>query len=573
VIWQQQHPELGMETLKAIRKDIQVLADIRTNSLIITAPIESMALMEGLVKAVDLPPDAAKIRVFQLRNADAEQMIDMLEQLFERQTAGGSRGGSSGETERELVLAEGLASGGRQEIAFTADVRTNSVIAAGTPGYLDLVEELVLELDTQAIKPRVTLVYAPKNNTAQAIADSLSKFSDAEQQRLQEIGDAVSVSARQEREITVIPNEDANRILIDVDPRFKDTVMQVIQDLDEPPPQVVIQVLILEVTMDNELDLGVEFAFQDLQWSKAGPGDTTTFDYVGGTDLGAAGSGLGGFTFTISGADFNFLFRTLQNEGSLRVLSRPQITAMDNQEARIDIVDDVPYVSSTQTSSTGQISTGVSRADIGITLEVTPQINPDGFVRMEVRQEASQQTGSTVDVGQGVTSPVFFRREAETTITVRDNETVVLGGLITSTMDNREQKVPIIGDIPGLGMLFRNQNDQFRRTELLIVLTPHVVRTVDDMRRISVIERDRLETISQDVLQNELMQGLQKKDDELLSDEAFQAEPADPADREALEPREEEYGPLRPALRTRPEPVTDEDSYNVPVTMRSAARR
>jgi general secretion pathway protein D len=145
-------------------------------------------------------------------------------------------------------------------------------------------------------------------------------------------------------------------------------------------------VLIVEVTMDNSLELGVEFAFQDLQYAKAGPADTTTFDYVAGTDVGAAGSGLGGFTFTITGADFNFLFRTLQNEGNLNVLSRPQIVAMDNQKASIDVSNDVPYVTGTSTTTGGQITTSVGRSDIGIQLEVTPQINPDGFVRMEIKQ-------------------------------------------------------------------------------------------------------------------------------------------------------------------------------------------
>ncbi len=575
LFFQRQHPELGMETLRALRKDITVLADIRTNSLVVTAPPESMPLMESLVEAIDTPPDAARVRVFALRNADAEQMVELLQELFERETQ--STGGGTDESTRELTVTGLNAMGGRQEIAFTTDVRTNSVIAAGTPGYLDLVEEMILNLDTVPIKDRETFVYAPKNNTADAIAQSLREFSEAEQQRLQEIGDEVSTQVRQAREIVVIPNEEANRVLIDVDPRFKDTVMQVVSGLDEAPPQVVIQVLILEVTMDNELDLGVEFAFQDLQYSKAGPTDTTTFDYIGGTDLGAAGSGLGGFTFTITGADFNFLFRTLQNEGNLKVLSRPQITAMDNQEAMIDISDDVPYVSGTQTSSTGQISTSVSRANIGIVLEVTPQINPDGFVRMEISQEVSDRTGSTVDVGPGVTSPVFFQRRAETTIMVKDNETVVLGGLITSRVENREQKVPILGDIPGLGTLFRNQNDTSRRTELLLVLTPHVIRTVDDYRDISVAERDRLRLLSEDYVQDPLIEDLR-----LIGGPAVEPDyPPAPASEpnpeaetaEELVPDDEVYGPMRPAQRrAKPGPAFDPESYDVPVGLLSDAR-
>ncbi len=576
LIFQRQHPELGLETLKAIRTDIVVISDVRTNSLVVTAPPESMPLMESLVSAVDVPPQNAKIRVFRLRNADAEETAKMLDNLFQQKTTstGGRTGGGGAQPERELTVGEGLGGeGGRQMIVFTTDLRTNSVIAAGTPGYLDLAESMILDLDTVPIQPRITKVYAPRNIKAESLEPSIKSFSEAEQKRLQDIGKDVSIGVKQERQITAIANKDANRVILDVDPRFEDTVMNVVRELDQPPPQVLIQVLIIEVTMDNSLELGVEFAFQDLQFAKAGPTDTTTFDYVAGTDIGAAGSGLGGFTFTVTGADFNFLFRTLQNEGNLNVLSRPQIVAMDNQKASIDVSSDVPYVTGTSTTTGGQITTSVGRSDVGIQLEVTPQINPDGFVRMEIKQTVSDVTGSTVDVAPGVTAPVFFKREANTTVTVKDNETVVLGGLITSRVENREQKVPLAGDVPILGLLFRHQTDTSKRTELLLVLTPHVIRTIDDYHELSVIERDRLVVTPADVLTSPLMEHLQVTPEE----EKPQGEPAGrPGRLEApLPPSKEappeEYGPPRPNLR--PErPAAEPDSYDVPVSLRTSRR-
>ena len=579
LIFQRQHPELGLETLKAVRTDIVVIADVRTNSLVVTAPLESMPLMESLVTAVDVPPQNAKIRVFRLRNADAEEMVKMLEKLFEQKTTttGGGRAGGGAQPERELTIGEGLgAEGGRQMIAFTTDVRTNSVIAAGTPGYLDLAESMVLDLDTIPIQARKTIVFAPLNTKAESLEPTIKSFSDAEQKRLQDIGKEVSTGVKQERQITVIANKDANRLILDFDPRFEKTVMEVMHDLDQPPPQVLIQVLIIEVTMDNSLELGVEFAFQDLQFAKAGPTDTTTFDYVLGTDIGAAGSGLGGFTFTITGADFNFLFRTLQNEGSLNVLSRPQIVAMDNQKASIDVSSDVPYVTGTSTTTGGQMTTSVGRSDVGIQLEVTPQINPDGFVRMEIKQTVSDVTGSTVDVAPGVTAPIFFKREANTTVTVKDNETVVLGGLITSRTENREQKIPLVGDIPGLGLLFRHQSDESKRTELLLVLTPHVIRTIDDFHELSVQERDRLEITPADILTSPLIGGLQATPEELENRGAPTGEQP-PARREAPAPQnketpsEEKYGPPRPVLRPEGPPAAP-DSYDVPLSLRTGWR-
>lgn len=129
---------------------------------------------------------------------------------------------------------------------------------------------------------------------------------------------------------------------------------------------------------------------------------------------------------------------------------------------------------------------------------------------MEISQEVSDLTDSTVPVAPGVTSPIFFTREASTTITVRDNETVVLGGLIQSRQSNTETKVPLVGDIPGIGALFRSQSDTSTRRELLLVLTPRVIRSVEEFRRESILERDRLEIPDEEMMSNPLLQGLQR---------------------------------------------------------------
>lgn len=568
LLYQNQHPEIGPETFRAMRSDINVIADLRTNSLVVIAPADSMPLMESLVNAVDVPPDAAKIRVFPLQNSDAQEMVRTLEGLFGTSTTGRGTGGGTGggttstgtldEGERRLTLDGAGGSEGREALSFTTDTRTNSVIAAGTKGYLDLVEELILQLDTQPIRERKTYVYSPRYNTAQSLATSLKEFNDTEQQRLEQLSEEISSQRRRERDITAIANEESNTVVLSYDPRFEKDVLDVVKELDQPPPQVMIQVLILEVTLENSLELGVEFAWQDLQFTKAGPNDTTTFDYVGGTDIGAAGAGLGGFTFTITGADFNFLLRTLQSERKLNVLSRPQIVAMNNQEALIKIVNNVPYAAGTASTIGGSLQTQVQREDVGIELTVTPQINPDGFVRMEINQKVSDLTGSNVDVGPGVTAPIFFEREADTVVTVKDNETVVLGGLITTRDEQRETKVPIFGDIPGLGLLFRNQIDSSNRTELLIILTPRIVRTVEDYRSLSFEERDRTGQVPREVLSNPLMQGLQLRPD---------AAPLDtydiPLDNGASP--DDMYGPF-PSSGESEESRAERESYDVPIS-------
>jgi type II secretion system protein D len=568
LIYQRQHPELGTETLRALRSSVTVIDDVRTNSLYILAPPESMPLMESLVAAVDIPPDAAKVRVFALRNSTAEEMVRTLEALFSGQSVqrpGGTGTGAGAQQERVLTLGEGLAEGGRQQLTFTTDARTNSVIAAGTRGYLDLVEELILQLDSQPIEERKTLVYEPRNTLPQAIQEAIRGYNEAEQQILSELREEISVSRRLERQILAVSSEDAKKVILSYDPRREADVLDLVRELDQPPPQVMIQVLIIEVGLDNSLELGVEFAYQDLQFTKAGPNDTTTFDYVVGTDIGAGGSGLGGFTFTISGKDFSFLLRALQSEGHLTVLSRPQIIAMDNQQAVIDISNDVPYVTGTSTTTGGQITTQVNREKVGIRLEVTPQINPDGYVRMEITQEVSDLTDSTVPVAPGVNAPIFFTRELSTVVTVRDNETVVLGGLITSRDSTNENKIPLVGDIPILGRLFTFTSNQTTRRELLLVLTPRVVRTVEDYRELSIQERDRTGMIPRDVVTHPLMNGLRVQPEDLPAEQTGRELGPFPAEDQAYPngPAGDEYGP-QPA---RPTPVED-SSYDVPITRR-----
>jgi type II secretory pathway component GspD/PulD (secretin) len=178
----------------------------------------------------------------------------------------------------------------------------------------------------------------------------------------------------------------------------------------------------------------------------------------------------------------------------------------------------------------------------------------------------SDITGSTVDVGQGVTAPIFFKREADTTVTVKDNETVVLGGLITSRDELIEQKIPIVGDLPLLGLLFRNHTHTNTRTELLLVLTPRIVRTIEDYREVSIQERDRTGTIPPEIQSSPLMQGLQVKPEDLQPATSDKELGPFPAPASAPAPMEEEYGPT-PGEKPESNPP---DSYDVPVSARIA---
>jgi len=162
-------------------------------------------------------------------------------------------------------------------------------------------------------------------------------------------------------------------------------------------------------------------------------------------------------------------------QGRLQLLSNPSITVANNEDGRIQVGQEVRLPDSVATFDTGTQSSSVTPQDIGIILEVRPTINPDGFVRMQVRPTISRLSEQTTEISETFRSPIIIKREANTTVTVKDGETVVLGGLIEENSERRDMKVPVLGDIPILGGLFRSETEKRSRTELLIVLTPHVV--------------------------------------------------------------------------------------------------
>jgi general secretion pathway protein D len=333
--------------------------------------------------------------------------------------------------------------------------------------------------------------------------------------------------------------------------------MDMITQLDRPEPQVLIRVLIAEVILSDDIELGFEIAGQDLNFSDSailgsnGVVVGNDFDWVAGTDLGAAGLGLGGFNFTVTGEDFAFLFHAMQQNSKLETLSRPILLVRNGEEGNITIADQVPIVESSRLSDTGQTQSSIGREDVGIVLTTTPHISPDGYVTIELKQEISSISGENIQLTEGVSSPVFSTREIDTNVTVRDGETVVIGGLIEHRKSEGENKVPILGDLPGIGPLFRSTSVSDDRKELLVVMTVDVLRTDEDMRRMSEHERETYE-LSPWIRQNPLMEGLRilPSEDRLGPVDEDSPQPIKPPprvrpdERDLYGPKPRTYGPV-----------------------------
>lgn len=508
---------------KLLRQDVRFTPDARTNSIFVYAPEKSIDALESMIRNIDqIRPTVNEIRMFELWNSNAQSVVEMLRDLYEQDT-GGQQGESDIRTQFQVMgfpIEGGIPALAGQSLRFVADERTNTVVAAGAPIDLQMIEGLVRTLDSVERNERVDQVYRPNTLKPDELSTALTDFLQQEEEAYPQDEGTTSSYQLAEKKVSIVSiggdtEEDrGSGLMIGSSPRKAPQILDLIQQLDRPEPQVRISVLVAEVILDDRLELGIEFAAQDLEFSETavlGPngtviGDNDAFDSVAGTDIGAVGPG--GFSFTITGEDFNFLLRALQTESRLEVLSRPTIVVENNRVGNIDIGDKIPIPKSSNLSDTSaRTQTSFDYEDVGIKLNVTPHITPDNFVRMDVIAEISQLSNQTITLTEGLTAPVINQRKLESSVTVKDGETVVLGGLITSSQEHGENKVPVFGDLPWVGVLFRSTREVSRRTELLTILTVEVLRTPEDYRDASEIERDMGES-SDWVKSHRLMEGL-----------------------------------------------------------------
>ena len=187
--------------------------------------------------------------------------------------------------------------------------------------------------------------------------------------------------------------------------------------------------------------------------------------------------------------DLDVTLRALEIQGKLNILSRPYILTSNNQTATITVGEEVPFIRNTTYTETGQTRNTVEYEDIGIILEVTPSINPEGLVIMDVKPEISTTTATTVPISETVDAPVFAKRSAESRVAIRDGQTIVIGGLVQDKETETIKKIPLLGDIPLLGLLFQRREMEKQKTELLIFLTPHVA--MKDMELNKITDREK----------------------------------------------------------------------------------
>ena len=288
------------------------------------------------------------------------------------------------------------------------------------------------------------------------------------------------------RGLAVITDERRNALIFVGTADAYRGVLPLLQELDKPPRQVLIEATIAEVTLDKSTQFGIEAGFTNVDRSGKVTGILST---IGG--LGVGGAGLVYTLMNAAGA-VRLKLNALASEGKARVLSSPRLLAMDNEEARIQIGDQVAILSqevgnaiATTGSSTGLLRS-FSYVDTGVILDVTPTINEGGMVQLKLHQEVSTPGASANN------TPPISKRSVDTVVMAKSGQTILIGGLISHSKTVNRTKVPILGDIPILGHLFSNDTITDRATELIVLITPHIISGPDDAKYLTRAFQDQL---------------------------------------------------------------------------------
>ncbi len=508
------------------------------NSLVITDYADNMRRLGRIIAALDVP-NASDIEVIPLSHSIATDMVPLVTRLMEGGSAGAAAGGAPGTLDvsfRTTLLAE---------------PRSNAIILrAANPARSQLVRTLIAKLDRPPIENgngaagNIYVVYL-KNADAVRLATSLraamasasgagaagaaGTAGNMAQQGTTTAAATQTLNGQQGSTAAATPVNNANQPStggqIQADPSTNSLIISapepqyrqlraVIDKLDSRRAQVMIESLIVEVNADRAAEFGIQWQSALGNSSNRNVGVIGTNSSLGGANIIDLAVGLAtGNTATRPSTGFNFgighkygdqyvlgfLARFLEGNGEGNVLSTPNLLTLDNEEAKIVVGQNVPFVTG-QYTNTGSLTASVNpfqtieRKDVGLTLRVRPQISETGTVRLAIFQEVSSVVASTVNNPNG---PTTSKRSIESNVLVDDGNIIVLGGLLSDEYSSNNEKVPLLGDVPLVGNLFKNEVRSRRKTNLMVFLRPVVIRDALSGDAVTADRYDALRALQQ----------------------------------------------------------------------------
>ncbi|WP_427025770.1 type II secretion system secretin GspD [Aureimonas ureilytica] len=488
--------------LKPIAPNGIVRADPARNILVLTGTAEQIRTMRETIGLFD---------VDWMRNQSAA--------IFPL-TGGGDPNAIAKQLEAVYGGAEGPAQG---TVRFVPSRELNSILViAANRRQLDRARDYILKFDFVASESgQRTFVYKVENRPAKelativqgmlsgiegsGVASGLTALRSSvgmgeTDLRGGEAGDAPSdaasgIAASQTPafgagKMTVVADEPNNALIIVATKPQYDRLLPILASSDRMANQVLIEAVIAEVTLNDQLKFGLRWFFEH-----GGGGKLKLSDAVSG----AVSALAPGFSYMLAKADFQLVINALASVTNVKVISSPTLTVLDNRTARLQIGDQVPIVTQTATATSASIDAPivnrVEMKDTGVILSVTPRINSNGHVLLNIEQEVSDVVRTT---SSGIDSPTIRQRKVSTTVSVDDGQSIALGGLVQDSREKGNDKVPVLGDVPVLGAAFRNRSDVKKRTELVIFIRPRVMRNGTEAEAITREFRDGLARLGLD---------------------------------------------------------------------------
>jgi len=443
------------------------------NALIISDHVNNIQRIKRIVGELDSPSNY-ELEVVQLKEAWVGDMVKLLEELAPAELSKGPKTAN--------------------KFSVVADERSNRLILKGDENFRDKMRELIVKLDQPAALSGTTKVINLRHADAEKLAELLKGI----------MGDiapakgAEGSTAPGSGKVSIFPDDGLNALVVRAEPSMMKDIETIVEQLDIRRAQVLIEAVIVEISDGLSRQLGVQLAGGDIS-GKSGPAAATNFTNVGisasavikaiasqskdvslGGDIGVVGIG----DASDSGG-WGVLIQALATSGQTNILSTPSIITMDNQQSEIVVGQNVPFrtgETSTGTDGTTNPFTTIERQDVGLTLRVTPSISDGDLVRLEIEQESSSIAASNENASDLITN----KREIKTSVLADNAETIVLGGLISETSRTGENKVPLLGDIPVLGFLFRSTTHTKDKQNLLIFLRPTILRDKEQAKTVSL---------------------------------------------------------------------------------------
>ncbi len=486
------------------------------NMLIISDRSANVKRMTQIIERMDQTGDA-EIEVVSLENASAAEIV--------RVVTGLNLGAEAKKTDPSA-----------QGVAVIADERTNSVLISGDKSERLRVRSIITHLDTPVEQAGGTQVVYLRY----AKAEDLSKILEGYAEQVQ-VGEGAATAAKAAAAggassaagggsfpgVRILPDPDTNALVITAPPKTMRAIKSVIEQLDIRRAQVLVEAIIAEVSINKQRELGIDFAVFDnediaaaglLSLDPAAVATAVATDNPAG--LLRSGLNLAGGYAEEDGTQFAFLLRALAGDGNTNILSTPTLITLDNEEAEIKVGQEVPFLTGSFTN-TGSGTPGavnpfqtIERRDVGLTLKITPQINEGDTVQLKIEQETSSIAagGTGANAAQDL---ITNKRTISTAVLVESGATLVLGGLIDDQVTENETKIPLLGDIPILGNLFKSQTVSNDKQNLMVFIRPVILRSNAQAdyytrRKYDFIRNKQLENIDDTTLM------MRKKDKALL---------------------------------------------------------